>query len=78
MSKAECYVLYGFKKAEPASVGYFGKELGIVDEIDIAMKFPVKPKEGQIGFGTPEQWLEFINDDKDLNKGYKFHLVSCK
>ena len=78
MSKAKCYVLYGFKKTEPESVGYFGKEFDIVDEIGIAMKFPVKPKEGQTGFGTPKQWLEFINDDIDLNKGYKFHLVSCK
>lgn len=70
--------MYGFNVEKPVFVGYFGKDLNIVDDIDLAMKFPSKPKEGQVGFGTPEQWLEFVNDDFDLNKGYKFHLVGCK
>lgn len=71
------YVLYGFNKDKEVDVGYFGKGLVVVDDKEDAMVFPSKPKENQKGFGSPEQWLEFINSDDDLNHGYKFHLVGC-
>ena len=69
------YVLYGFNKSNEEEIGFFGKKLDITSNQDEAMRFPTSAKKGQIGFGTPEQWLEFINADDDINHGYKFHLV---
>ena len=70
------YVMYGFNKDAIVETGYFGKDLTIVQDMVDAKKFPSKKRPRQKGFGTPEQWLEFINADNDLNHGYKFHLVS--
>lgn len=68
--------MYGFKLSDIDMTAYFGEDLKIVTDIAIARRFPSKKRRGQKGFGTPEQWLNFINSDSSINQGYKFHLVS--
>lgn len=55
-------------------VGYWTQKK-IVTELQDATLFPDKDAFGIKGFGTPKQWLDFINSDKSLNHGYKLHLV---
>lgn len=69
------YVMFGFDKDDNEKVGFFGKDLDIVYDADDAKVFCSKNKSKLVGFTTPEKWLEFINDDKDLNHNFKFHLV---
>ena len=80
------YVLFGFNAAQAAAhdddesmnaepeTGYWTQQK-IVSALQDAALFPDKNKFGIEGFGTPQQWCEFINDDKSLNHGYKLHLV---
>lgn len=69
------YVLYGFNLGNDEETAYFGENNDLVPDLLDARVFRAKPKKGQIGFGTPLQWLEMINSDPDLNKNFKFHLV---
>lgn len=69
------YVLFGFNKHDEDDTGYFSINLDITSELCMAKRFPSKKRRGQKGFGTPKQWLDFINNDSELNKGFKFHLV---
>lgn len=55
-------------------VGYWTQKK-IVTELQDATLFPDKNDFGIKGFGTPKQWLDFINSDKSLNHGYKLHLI---
>lgn len=84
--KAAFYVLFGFNVAQAASheededlhvepeTGYWTQEK-IVSELRDAALFPDKNAFNIQGFGTPQQWLDFINTDRSLSHGYKFHLV---
>ena len=84
--KAAFYVLFGFNVAQAvaheddefmnveAETGYWTQQK-IVSELRDATLFPDKNDFGIEGFGTPQQWCEFINDDKSMNHGYKLHLV---
>ena len=74
------YVLFGFKKDDIDTVGYFGDNLDIVSSKYEAKQFYTKPSDlsskiALSNFGTPEQWRDFINSDDELNHGYKFHLI---
>lgn len=70
------YVMYGYNLADENDTGYFGKNLQIVTDINAAMLFPNKPRKNKRGFGSPQQWLDFLNDPNEkLNHGFKFHLV---
>lgn len=70
--KTEYFLLFGFDESDIDNVGFFGKSNEIVQDEDDAKKF-FKPRKGKSG--TPEQWLKMINEDPDLNHGFKFHLV---
>ena len=74
-SKSKMFVMYGFRLDDEDDTAYFGESNKIVTELAAARRFFSKPRKGQKGFGTPEQWLEFINSAPDLNQGYRFHLV---
>ena len=79
------YVMYGFCKSAQDKVGYLAKiphnaddEDVIVDDIKQAKLFPETDKNGITGFGTPKQWLDFVNSEFDEIYGldaWKFHLV---
>ena len=68
-------VLYGFNLQNKEEVGYFGKNLDIVQERSDAKEFPIKGKKSE-DFASPSKWCKFINDDSTLNHGYKFHIVN--
>lgn len=70
------YVLFGFNKSDKDETGYFDDNNQITPELSCAKLFPSENIFGIKGFGKPEKWVEFINTDKSLNKGYKFHLVT--
>ena len=83
------YVMYGFCLADPDDVGYLATipndvecENVICDDIKEAKLFPSANVNGITGFGTPEQWLKFVNDEfKDIygEGAWKFHLVkTCR
>ena len=74
-SKKASYVMFGYCKNDIDKVGYFSNDLNITEDVNKAKVFISKNIEGVKGFGTPEQWLEFINTDSSLNHGYYFHLV---
>lgn len=79
------YAMYGFCLNDLDEVGYLAKiptdendEDVITDDIKNAKLFPSINEDGITGFGTPEQWLEFVNEEfKDIYGpyAYKFHLV---
>lgn len=69
------YVLYGYHTADEKKVGYFGTANHIVEDLIDAKKFPDQNVHGLSGYGLPEQWVQLINTDHDLNHGFKFHLV---
>ena len=79
------YVMYGFCLAEPEDVGYLAKipqdaddEDVICDDIHKAKLFPSSNVNGITGFGTPQQWLELVNQEfADIygEGAWKFHLV---
>ena len=75
-SEAKTYVMYGYHLQNEDDTAYFGERNKIVTEIEAARRFYSRPRKRQKGFGSPQQWLDFINSDPDLNQGYKFHLVS--
>lgn len=71
-------VLFGFNKEDEDQVGYFamdGSRPFVTTEEALAKCFPLRKKRGQTGFGTPQQWCEFVNSDFHLCCGYKFHVV---
>ena len=74
-SKKTSYVMFGYNKDDIDQVGYFSEDLKITDDVDKAKVFKSENVDNLKGFGTPEQWLEFINSDDSLNQGYIFHLV---
>ena len=54
--------------------GYLGADMkSIVDDIKHARLFSRHLRKKT---GAPEDWLKMINEDNDLNMGYKFHLVA--
>lgn len=79
------YVMFGFCLADPADVGYLATipndaecEDVITYNIREAKLFPSTNVNGITGFGTPKQWLKFVNEEfKDIYGPYawKFHLV---
>jgi len=69
------YVMYGYKLSDEDMTAYFGEDLQLVTELSAARRFPSKKARGQKSFGTPQQWVNLINEDSELNQGYKFHLV---
>lgn len=69
------YVLYGFNKSDKDITGYFDCNNKITTELSCAKLFPSENIFKVKGFSEPEKWVEFINTDKYLNNGYKFHLV---
>ena len=73
--KKASYVMFGYCKDNIDQVGYFSKDLKITDDVSEAKVFTAENVNNIKGFGTPEQWLEFINSDCSLNHGYFFHLV---
>ena len=76
-SKSKSYVMYGYNKLNIDEVGYFGKNLQIVEDLNDAMIFKTKRNKRQKGFGSPEKWLNFLNDpNEELNHGFIFHLVA--
>ena len=75
-SKNKTYVMYGYHLQNEDDTAYFGERNKIVTEVEAARRFYSKPRKRQKGFGSPRQWLDFINSDSDLNQGYKFHLVA--
>lgn len=73
--KKTSYVMFGYCKSDIDQVGYFGDDLEITEDVSKARVFTTENVNNIKGFGTPEQWLEFINSDDSLNHGYFFHLV---
>ena len=78
--KKTTYVLFGIKKDDIDSVGYFGNNLDIVSSKIDAKVFYMKPndissKMPLSSFGSPQQWRDLINNDETLNHGDKFHLI---
>lgn len=79
------YVMYGFCIGATDEVGYLAKipthiddENVITDDIKDAKLFPSINVNGITGFGTPEDWLKFVNEEFHEIYGpyaYKFHLV---
>ena len=79
------YVMFGFSLADPDETGFLAKiptdvedEDIICDDMKEAKVFPASNEDGITGFGTPQQWLEFVNEEfKDIYGPYawKFHLV---
>lgn len=76
------YAMYGFRLSSPDDVGYLakmpGKKFAMTDDVREAKLFPESNAEDQAGFGSPEQWLEFVNAElKDMfgDAAYVFHLV---
>lgn len=67
-------VLFGFNLSDKNEVGYFGKDQTIVKERSDAREFSLKGKKAT-GFASPQKWCQFINSDKKLSNGYKFHVV---
>lgn len=74
--KNSIYVMFGFEKDNIDNVGYFGNDGNIVSDLAEAKRFPSKKKILQRGFAPPKKWLEFINNDDQLNHGFKFHLIA--
>lgn len=74
--KIKYYVLFGFNKTNKTLTGYFDDNNSITTELSAAKLFPSENVFKIKGFGKPEKWVEFINTDKSLNNGYKFHLVN--
>ena len=84
-TEAANYVMYGFCLADPDDVGYLASipqdmesEGIIAEDIHDAKLFPNTNVDGITGFGTPQQWLKFINAEfKEIYGPYawKFHLV---
>lgn len=74
--KTKYYVLFGFKKSDRDTTGYFDENNGITTELSAAKLFPSDNVFKIKGFGEPEKWVEFINTDRSLNNGYRFHLVN--
>ena len=70
------YVLFGFAKHDIEDVGYWKAPGEIVFDQEEATVFPSHNVNNSEGFGTPEKWRDFINDDKVMSHGYKFHLVA--
>lgn len=78
------YVMYGFCKSDKDNVGYLARipthadDEFLTDDIHLAKRFPSKNLKNQSGFGTPKQWLDFINaelEDLQGENAFKFHLV---
>ena len=69
------YVMYGFNTHDILHTGYYKSPKEIVDELDSATRFYSLNINKIKGFKKPEEWLKFINSDKDLNNKFKFHLV---
>lgn len=67
--------MFGYCKDDIDKVGYFSNDLDITEDASKAKVFMAENVSNIKGFGTPEQWLEFINTDSSLNHGYCFHLV---
>ena len=74
-SELKWYVLYGFCKDDIDKTGYFQAPASIVEDADEATYFPTQNVDKTKGFGTPKQWLDFVNNDDSVNNGYEFHLV---
>ena len=79
------YVFRGFNKNDKDDVGFLSlkqynvkHELSkcyyIVEDIDDASRFPSKNIKNIEGFGTPQQWLKFFEDEPELHQ-WKFHLL---
>jgi len=62
--------MYGFKLSDIDMTAYFGEDLKLVEDMTLARRFKSTKKSG-----SPQDWLNLINNDPDLNQGYKFHLV---
>ena len=79
------YAMYGFCKSAQDEVGYLAKipckagdEDVIADDIKRAKLFPETNENGITGFGSPKQWLDFVNSEFNEIYGpnaWKFHLV---
>lgn len=81
-NKPANYVMYGFRLSSPDDVGYLaempGKKFAMTEDIREAKLFPESNTDGRSGFGSPAQWLEFVNAElKDMfgDAAYVFHLV---
>lgn len=76
------YVMYGYNKDNQDQVGYlsFSSQAGntyeIVPDLAQAKRFPSKDKKNK-DFGTPKQWLDFFDNDPELDD-WSFHLVKVK
>ena len=76
------YVMYGYNKDNQDQVGYLsfssqaGHTYNIVPDLAQAKRFPSKDKKNK-DFGTPEQWLDFFDNDPELDD-WSFHLVKVK
>lgn len=79
------YVFRGFNKDDKDDVGFLSlkpynvkHELSrcyyIVEDLDDASRFPSKNIKNIEGFGTPQQWRKFFEDEPELRR-WKFHLV---
>lgn len=75
VEEVKWYVLFGFNKNDDTKTGYFKAPSEIVDDINKASSFPTQNVLSVEGFGTPHQWLDFVNEDNGLNNGFQFHLV---
>lgn len=72
--KTKHYAMFGFSVGDPSMTGYLGADMkSIVDDIKHARLFSRHLRKKT---GSPEDWLKMINEDNDLNMGYKFHLVA--
>lgn len=74
--KHKVAILFGFCKNDKETVGYFSKDMKIVEDRADAKEFQLRGKKAD-DFASPEKWCKFINEDKDLSHGFKFHVVRC-
>ena len=84
--KVDWFALMGYDKTNEDHVGFLAldaeqtnkkKIYKIVDSIPEALRFPSVNISGSKTFGTPQQWLEFFNNDSELSD-WSFHLIKTK
>lgn len=71
-------LMFGYDIENEDLTGYLGDDLKITENQADAKKFWSENYDNQEDFGTPEKWLEIVNEDRKLNHGYRFHLMRMR
>jgi len=80
-NEEDWFVLMGFDRTDKDQQGFLAMNDGkgfasykITHDVHEALKFPSKNVDSLSSYGTPEQWLKFFSEEREL-KNWKFHLM---